>query len=111
MLRLMQELADNPPPLFEAESEMFAPAPSLSPRELQIVQHILFDEKEQTIAARLGISVHTVHTHLKRIYAKLGVSSRVELILQIFRGYVAHMREEGLLQETPRRLRAHRVAA
>jgi DNA-binding CsgD family transcriptional regulator len=35
------------------------------------------------IAASLGIGEATVRTHLKRIYAKLGVSSRLELVRRL----------------------------
>ena len=107
----MRELADDPPLPPKVEGEMIARQASLSPRELQIVRHILLDEKEQTIAARLDISVHTVHTHLKRIYGKLGVSSRVELILEIFRVYVAYVRQSGVARETTLALAPRRAAA
>jgi DNA-binding CsgD family transcriptional regulator len=60
----------------------------LSQRETQIVALILHDEPEVLIAAELGISSHTVHTHLERIYRKLRVSSRCQLVLRIFREYV-----------------------
>ena len=56
---------------------------SLSPRELDIVKGIFDDEREQSIANTLGISVHTVHTYMARIYQKLGVHSRVSLVLRI----------------------------
>ena len=39
----------------------------LSPREFQIVQLIFDDEKEVSIAKEIGLSVHTVHTHLERL--------------------------------------------
>jgi len=55
----------------------------LSPRELQIVRGVFRDKKERAIAAEYGISAHTVHTHLERLYRKLGVSSRVSLIVRI----------------------------
>jgi DNA-binding CsgD family transcriptional regulator len=58
---------------------------NLSSRELQIIQLILEDEKEFAIAQRLGISIHTVHTHLERLYHKLGVSSRVQLVVCLMR--------------------------
>lgn len=56
----------------------------LSPRELQIVQGVFDDEKEAMIADRLGISSHTVHTHLERLYRKLSVRSRTMLVVRIF---------------------------
>jgi DNA-binding CsgD family transcriptional regulator len=60
----------------------------LSQRERQIVALILYDEPEALIAGELGISSHTVHTHLERLYRKLNVSSRCQLVLRIFREYV-----------------------
>ena len=56
---------------------------SLSERELQIVQAIFDDQHENQIAQELAISSHTVHTHLERLYHKLDVSSRVELVVRI----------------------------
>ena len=44
----------------------------LSQREFQILQAVFDDQKESAIAANLGISSHTVHTHLERLYHKLG---------------------------------------
>lgn len=55
----------------------------LSRRELQSVRGIFDDRKESTIAAELGISAHTVHTHMERLRRKLGVVDRVELVLRI----------------------------
>jgi FixJ family two-component response regulator len=37
------------------------------------------------IAHRLGITQHTVSNYLFRIYDKLGISSRVELVLYVFK--------------------------
>ena len=102
MLRLRPESADDSSLLVRAEWEMIARGLGLSPRELQIVQHILVDEKEKAVALKLGISVHTVHAHLKRVYWKLGVSSRVELVMRVFREYVAYARQNGVPREMPR---------
>ncbi len=55
----------------------------LSGREVQCVRQIFADKKEGDIAAELGISPHTIHTHLDRLYHKLGVNSRVELVVRI----------------------------
>lgn len=56
----------------------------LSPRELQIVQAVFDDLKESAIAGSLGISAHTVHTHLERLYRKCGVRGRSMLIVRVF---------------------------
>lgn len=55
----------------------------LSRRESEILQAVFDDQKESTIAVNLGISAHTVHTHLERLYRKLSVSSRVALVVRV----------------------------
>jgi DNA-binding NarL/FixJ family response regulator len=60
----------------------------LSQREFQIPQAVFDDQKESAIAANLGISSHTVHTHLERLYHKLGVTSRVTLVSRVFVEYL-----------------------
>jgi DNA-binding CsgD family transcriptional regulator len=61
-----------------------------SRRELQIVTSLIEDrlETEGAIGRALGISPHTVHTHLERLYKKVGVASRSHLILRVFAVYV-----------------------
>ena len=46
----------------------------LSGRELQLVRGMFDDSTDFAIADDLGISPHTVHTHCKRSYHKLGVT-------------------------------------
>src|ERR1700730_12848296 len=60
----------------------------LSQREMQIVQCVFDDQKEETIAFELGISPHTVNTYFQRLYSKLHVSSRTQLILRIMAEYL-----------------------
>jgi len=55
--------------------------PLLTKREEQIVQLLTEALPTCEIAAKLGVSCHTVKNHLFRIYEKLGVSNRSELIL------------------------------
>ena len=55
----------------------------LSEREVQIVQQALEDQKEESIAYHLGISPHTVNTYFQRLYAKLHVASRAQLIVRV----------------------------
>jgi len=70
---------------------MIANSLRISDRELQIIQGIFDDRKEFAIADDLTISVHTVHTHLERLYRKLDVSSRVGLVLSILSEYLSSL--------------------
>ncbi len=82
--------------LTPAEWACIARRLNLSPRELEIVAHVLADEKESTIALGLAISSHTVHTFLKRLYLKLGVTSRVELVMRVFAEFASLSRQGSL---------------
>jgi len=53
--------------------------PELSPRLCQIFTLLLDGASEKQTAQHLGISEHTAHRHIRRLYEKLGVSSRGEL--------------------------------
>ena len=52
----------------------------LSKREIEVVGSVAQGLTNRQIAKRLNISEHTVKNYLFRIYDKLGVSSRVELL-------------------------------
>ena len=67
------------------------PAPTLSPREQEIVRLVAVGLPNKAIAAVLEISVWTVATHLRRVFAKLEVNSRA--------GMVARAWATGLLRE------------
>jgi DNA-binding CsgD family transcriptional regulator len=58
-------------------------AATFSPRELQIAQLLAAGLRNKQIATRLRISEHTVKFHLRRMFEKLGVESRTELLLRI----------------------------
>ncbi len=78
--------------VFSSNSWMqLSTALQLSQRELQIVQHIFEDRKEDAIAFELGISPHTVNTYVQRLYSKLAVRSRAQLIVCVVSRYL----EEG----------------
>jgi DNA-binding CsgD family transcriptional regulator len=71
----------------------------LSDREAQVAGLILGDGScESAMAASLSISPHTVHTHLERIYRKLRVTSRSQVVSRIFQLYV---NQEAAPQSTP----------
>jgi len=54
----------------------------LSPREQEILNAISRGYTYAEAAELLGISVATVHTHLKRVYRKLAVRSKTEAIFE-----------------------------
>jgi DNA-binding CsgD family transcriptional regulator len=66
----------------------------LSAREFEIVRCIVDGCSEARIAERLGISIHTVHTHLERLYRKLAVSNRSELVVRLFATHVSLARPD-----------------
>lgn len=51
-----------------------------------IVCHHNDGMRNQEIAVQLALSEHTVRNYLIRIFDKLGISSRVELVLYAFSG-------------------------
>lgn len=64
------------------------PAPhlaSLSPREQEVARMIAKGYPNKIIASVLEISIWTVSTHLRRMFAKLGVTSRAAMVTLLIR--------------------------
>lgn len=61
----------------------------LSKRQCSITAGLLDGMHEADIAKSLEISVHTVHTYVSRLYRRLGVRSRAEVVVRVFEAYVA----------------------
>lgn len=55
----------------------------LTPRERDVVSRLVAGMSTRDIASQTGLTVATVNTYLKRIFSKLGVHSRVELIAKV----------------------------
>jgi DNA-binding CsgD family transcriptional regulator len=55
----------------------------LSRRELEVVNLLLQGKSNKLIALAMGISDRTVEFHLKNVYAKFQVNSRMELVLKL----------------------------
>ncbi|WP_030745000.1 response regulator transcription factor [Streptomyces sp. NRRL F-5135] len=53
---------------------------SLTRAELRVARLVVTGLSNRAVAERLVVSPHTVDTHLRRIYAKLSVRSRVQLV-------------------------------
>jgi DNA-binding CsgD family transcriptional regulator len=64
--------------------EVGNPNPGLSPRELQIARLVADGATNRAIARTLDISLWTVSTHLRRVFAKVGVCSRAEMVAHLF---------------------------
>ena len=61
----------------------------LSSRERQVLGHLIRGRTNKTIAKLLGVSESTVKTFVTRIYEKLEVRTRLDLLsLAIERGWV-----------------------
>jgi DNA-binding CsgD family transcriptional regulator len=74
----------------------------LSPRELEIVRMVAQGHQNKVIAVVLNISSWTVCTHLRRIFAKLGVTSRAAMVARLTEfGAIAEQRI-SLDQPVPR---------
>lgn len=58
-------------------------APGLSPSEAEVVEAVEEGLTDAAIAARRGTSVKTVRNQLHRLYKRLGVGSRVELVARL----------------------------
>ena len=56
----------------------------LSPRQADIVRHVLHGASDKQIAGALDISLPTVRTHMARLFRKLDLNDRVELIVHVF---------------------------
>ncbi|HEX6262313.1 MAG TPA: response regulator transcription factor [Actinomycetota bacterium] len=52
----------------------------LSRREVEILQKVAYGATTKEVATQLGISPHTVKTHLERIFEKLGANDRAQAV-------------------------------
>jgi len=78
------------PDLVEAAEPTHDAGAPLTPRERQVLSMLADGLGNKTIAARLGISDHTVKAHVAAVFDKLGVSTRAEAAaLGLRRGLIA----------------------
>ena len=56
------------------------PEAPLSRREVEILQKVAYGATTKEVADKLGISPHTVKTHLERIFEKLGANDRAQAV-------------------------------
>jgi DNA-binding CsgD family transcriptional regulator len=57
---------------------------NLSSREVEILFYWAIGFSYRDIASSIGVSEHTVRSHLKNIYSKVGINSRSSLFILLF---------------------------
>jgi DNA-binding NarL/FixJ family response regulator len=62
----------------------------LSKREREILQKVADGATTRQVATDLGISPHTVKTHLERIFEKLGANDRAQAVAIAIRTGIVH---------------------
>jgi DNA-binding NarL/FixJ family response regulator len=73
--------------LMQAPAPMLTKIAALSKREEEIARLVAFGLSNSEVAEKLSISRHTVKNYLFRVYEKLGISTRIELVLYILSRY------------------------
>jgi DNA-binding NarL/FixJ family response regulator len=62
-----------------------SPQSELTPRELEVLQELVTGKTNQEIGLSMGVSEKTVEKHLRRIFEKMGVVSRVDAAVRALR--------------------------
>jgi len=93
----------------EILGELFA---RLTDREWIVLQGLNSEDGEKQLADRLGLSPHTLHSHIKSIYRKVGVQGRLQLLRRLHAA-VRELRTGTLTSTTaePLRRATHRPLA
>ncbi|HWI02299.1 MAG TPA: response regulator transcription factor [Acidimicrobiales bacterium] len=63
-----------------ADRDRLAPFDALSPREREVLVHLLAGESAETIAEKTYVSLATVRSHIRAILLKLGVNSQIAAV-------------------------------
>jgi DNA-binding NarL/FixJ family response regulator len=79
-----------PPEVAERLSEHF-PQVALTPREIEVLQHVAKGYGNKEIGVRLGTAAGTVKMHLQNILSKLGASDRTHAVTLAIRRGIIHI--------------------
>lgn len=79
LVATIRDLPAVPPP-DALPSRRMPPCEPLSGSELRVLRYLPTNLTKPEIALRLSVSPNTVKTHIRRLYAKLGVRSRAEAV-------------------------------
>jgi two-component system, NarL family, response regulator len=94
LIRVVREVHAGGHPMapdVRARLEMRAAHPTLTPREIQVLQLVSQGKRNKEIAAILGLSEDTVPVHVKNIFAKLRVNERTAAVNVALRRGIIHI--------------------
>src|SRR5258706_2981286 len=73
-----------------AELAAHATDDALTPRELQVLEHVAAGKSNRVVAADLDVSEDTIKAHMKNIMSKLGANDRTHAVMiALKRGIIA----------------------
>jgi len=75
------------------DAEPISGAPTLTPREWEILQHLAQGQSNSDIADQLSLSKATVQNYVSNIYAKLGIETRAEAMLYAMRNKLVDIKD------------------
>jgi DNA-binding NarL/FixJ family response regulator len=95
LIRFVREVHAGRRPIrpdVKARLDERAMQPTLTPREIQVMELVSEGRRNKEIASSLGISEETVQVHLKNIFAKLKVSERTAAVNVALRRGIVHIK-------------------
>jgi pimeloyl-ACP methyl ester carboxylesterase len=81
-------IEDRPPAFAPSRRPGLAPV-GLSPRELEVLRLVAAGDSNGEIAARLGLSIHTVERHVANLYRKIDARGRADATAYAIRSGLA----------------------
>ncbi|HEU0063573.1 MAG TPA: LuxR C-terminal-related transcriptional regulator, partial [Flavisolibacter sp.] len=79
--KIIKRIVDN---FYNSEKHFDRSLQTLTNREKEIVSWLLKGYPYKLIAAKTGIKLDTVRSHIRKIYDKMDVNSRSEIMLKSF---------------------------
>ena len=95
LVRVVREVHGGQRPVLpevQARLSERASMPTLTPREVEVLQLISQGLRNKEVGAMLGITEGTVQIHVKNIFAKLGVNDRTGAVQVAVRRGLIHMK-------------------
>ncbi len=87
------------PPDVQARLDDRATRPTLTQREVDVLQLVMKGERNKEIAASLSLSEETVQVHLRNIFSKLDVHDRTAAVYVALRRGILHIEPKSVAEE------------